>query len=234
MPFYLEEADVSTLLDGVQSVLLVPCRFCPAASLAVREKKPFLEPLRHFLRTDAYESHIRDLRRRLEDGGIRTALFDARMPYDFLPCMWTNGRRKALSRRAKEFDAVVVLGCDAAAEIVRDLIGQGHCRVITGMSVVGIMSVAPSVTWPLKVTLSMKGITSVGAEKPAERAADVMCTLGDRDQVGGGRASRVTRPRQSAVRQDNQSPQREPQLQAAEATMRGTCERNGQLLGQRS
>jgi len=176
MPFYLEEADVASRLGGVQSVLIVPCRFCPAASLAVRERRPFLEPLRHLLRTDAFESHIRMLQRRLAGGGIRTEVFDAMLPHDFLPCMWTNRRRQALGGRARGFDAVVVLGCEAAAEVVRDSIGSKRCRVIPAMQVVGIMAVAPKVTWPLRVFLSLKGITPVrSARETADRPANLPC-----------------------------------------------------------
>ncbi len=36
MPFLLEDRDVTGELAGAQSALIVPCRFCPAASLAVR------------------------------------------------------------------------------------------------------------------------------------------------------------------------------------------------------
>ena len=34
MPFYLKEVDVIPEVAKFQSVLIVPCRFCPAASLA--------------------------------------------------------------------------------------------------------------------------------------------------------------------------------------------------------
>jgi hypothetical protein len=71
MPFYLKASDILSQVDGLQSVLIVPCRFCPAASLAVREKKPYIELFRKFLKTEAYESFIQALKRRLEDKGIK-------------------------------------------------------------------------------------------------------------------------------------------------------------------
>ena len=67
MPFYLAETDIQRDAAGLESVLIVPCRFCPAASMAVREGKPYIEPFRRLLRTEAYESSIRALKRRLED-----------------------------------------------------------------------------------------------------------------------------------------------------------------------
>jgi hypothetical protein len=43
MPFYLKDRDISSDIAAIRSALIVPCRFCPAASLAVREKSPYIE-----------------------------------------------------------------------------------------------------------------------------------------------------------------------------------------------
>ena len=75
MPFYLKELDIVPRVAGLRSVLIVPCRFCPAASLAVREKKPYIELFRKFLKTKAYESFIQALKGRLKGEGIKTAVF---------------------------------------------------------------------------------------------------------------------------------------------------------------
>ena len=40
MPVYLNEIDDFSKLGKYKSVLIVPCRFCPAASLAVSKKAP--------------------------------------------------------------------------------------------------------------------------------------------------------------------------------------------------
>src|SRR5512138_362302 len=113
MPFRLRDRDISPELAGVRSALIVPCRFCPAASLAVREGKPYIQLFRHFLRTPSYESYIKALQARIEREGIRTGLFDSKLPHQFVACMWTAARRKALAKRAAGYDAVIVLGCDA-------------------------------------------------------------------------------------------------------------------------
>ena len=86
MPFYLRESDVLPRVAGLSSVLIVPCRFCPAASLAVREKKPYIQLFRHFLRTEAYESFIKTLRRRLRDEGSDRRARQVRRT-------WAEGRR---------------------------------------------------------------------------------------------------------------------------------------------
>ena len=87
MPFYLKESDISPHVDGLRSVLIVPCRFCPAASLAVAEKKPYIELFRRLLRTPTYESFIKVLKHRLEDEGTRTAVFDRSLLHQFVACM---------------------------------------------------------------------------------------------------------------------------------------------------
>ena len=161
MPFYLKELDIVPRVAGLESVLIVPCRFCPAASLAVREKKPYIELFRRFLKTEAYELFIQALKRCLEDKGIKTAVFDSKLPHHFVACMWTSGRRKKLAKRAAEFEGAVVLGCEATVEIVSSAVKSDDCRVIQGMENQGIMSVLPTVSLPFNISLEVQGITSV-------------------------------------------------------------------------
>ena len=161
MPFYLKARDLSTDTAALDSVLIVPCRFCPAASFAVREGKSFIEPFRSFLRTPAYESHIRALRSRLESRGIKTDVFDSKLPHQFVMCMWTSGRRQALAKRAVGYDALIVLGCDGAVETARSSTRTTGCRIIPGMEIEGIMNVIPSLQLPLKIRLDLNGVTPV-------------------------------------------------------------------------
>lgn len=168
MPFNLKESDISPQVAGLRSVLIVPCRFCPAASLAVRENKPYIELFRKFLRTEAYETFIQSLRHRLEGDGIRTAVFDSKLPHQFVACMWTSGRRRELAKRAAEFDGVVVLGCDAAGETVRACLEATDCRLIQGMEIDGgIMNVLPTLSFPLNISLEVRSVTPVATRESA-------------------------------------------------------------------
>jgi hypothetical protein len=173
VPFYLKERDILPQVAGLRSVLIVPCRFCPAASLAVREEKPYMEPFRKFLKTEAYESFIRALKRRLEDEGIKAAVFRSRLPHQFVTCMWTPRRRRKLARLAAAFDGVVVVGCEATVETVRDAIGSADCRVIQAMETEGIMNVLPILSFPLNISLEVQGVTSV-AVKPSEEQREAI------------------------------------------------------------
>jgi hypothetical protein len=163
MPFYLKDRDISSDIAMVHSVLIVPCRFCPAASLAVREGNPYMELFRRFLRTPSYESYIQVLKSRLESEGIRTGVFDSKLPHQFVLCMWTSGRRKDLARYAVEYDALIVLGCDAAVETARSCMKSNGCRVIPGMEAEGIMNVIPTLQFPLNIWLEVSNVTKVFA-----------------------------------------------------------------------
>ncbi len=161
MPFYLKDREVLSDIAAVQSVLIVPCRFCPAASLAVRERNPYIELFRNFLRTASYESYIGALKSRLEKQGIRTRVFDSRLPHQFVVCMWTSRRRDDLARQAAGYDAVIVLGCDAAVETVRARLESTNCRVIPGMDVEGIMNVIPTLHFPFNISLEVTSVIRV-------------------------------------------------------------------------
>ncbi len=161
MPFYLKDRDVTAEIAGARSVLIVPCRFCPAASLSVREKKPYIELFRRFLRTAAFESYVQALKSRLDEAGIRTTVFDSKWPHQFVVCMWTAARRRYLARHAAGHDAVIVLGCDAAVETVRNCMKPNGCRVVPGMVAEGIMNVVPSLRFPFDIRLEVTSVTRV-------------------------------------------------------------------------
>jgi hypothetical protein len=177
MPFYLNDRDVSSDIRSLKSVLIVPCRFCPAATLAVRERKPYLKPYRNLMRTPSYESYIEALKSRLESKGIRTGVFDSRIVHQFVVCMWTSGRRKELARQAAEYEGVIVLGCEAAVETVRSFL-PATCRLIPGMEAEGVMSVMPTVRFPFDILLEVSSMTRV--LQPHPRAMPPTDALGVR------------------------------------------------------
>ncbi len=158
MPFYLKEKDVVPEVVGFKSALIVPCRFCPAASLAVRGNQPFIELLRGHLKTECYEEFIANLRSRLKRQGVRTGVFGSSI-FSYAHCMWTSGKREKLLSRASEYEAVVVLGCDGAYESVCDIVKSADCVVLHGMESEGILSLTTKFGWPFKISLGLAGLT---------------------------------------------------------------------------
>lgn len=164
MPFYLKEVDVVRELAEFQSVLIVPCRFCPAASLAVRNNQPFIKLSHGHLKTECYEDFIRKMQSRLEKEGVRTAVFRSSI-FSYAHCMWTSGKRTKLLKRASEYDAVAVLGCEGAYDSVCDIIKSTNCQVFHGMESEGVLSLTTKLDWPLTISLELAGLTEMGRPK---------------------------------------------------------------------
>lgn len=159
MPFILKAIDDATAYEQFESVLIVPCRFCPAASAAVRSSEPYFEILRRFLETGSYERFIRSLKSKLEQKGIKAGVFKSRWLHQFVLCMWTVRRRAALKRRARNYDALVVLGCEAAVQTVREAVKPNSCKVLQGVETEGIMSVNPRFSLPCNLTLDIESVS---------------------------------------------------------------------------
>lgn len=159
MPFILDAIEDTTPYEQFESVLIVPCRFCPAASAAVMSNEPYLEPFRRLLKTGSYERFIKGLKSELERRGVRTGIFKSMWLHQFVLCMWTSRRREALKRRAEDYDALIVLGCEAAVQTVRDSMKPNACEVLQGVKTEGIMSVKPRLNLPCNLSLAPQSIS---------------------------------------------------------------------------
>jgi hypothetical protein len=159
MPFYLNVTDVVPEVVNFKSVLIVPCRFCPAASMAVRSNEAYIEFPRRSLKTAAYERLIKTTKKRFEKRGIKTSVFKSNLLHQFVLCMWTSKRRKKLMERAKKYDALVVMGCEAAVQTVRNSVESTACKVIPGMKSDGIMSIQPKFSLPCNIRLELESVT---------------------------------------------------------------------------
>ena len=159
MPVYLKDVSEFPQLEGIGSALIIPCRFCPAASMAVRRNKPYFQFLRRFLKTASYEELITSMKSNLEEMNIKTDVFRSRWLHQFVLCMWTKRRRKHLAKRAANYEALVVLGCEAAVDTVHDSVDTERSKVYMGMRSEGIMSIMPRVSLPANLSLELKKVT---------------------------------------------------------------------------
>jgi len=158
MPIYLKDKSEFPELERFKSVLIVPCRFCPAASMAVRKNKPYFEFLRRFLKTGSYEQLIETIKSNLEKKGVKTDVFKSRWLHQFVVCMWTSRRRKKLLKRARNYDAVVVMGCEAAVQTIHDSLITTSCKVFQGMRSEGVMTIKPSFNLPGNISIELDKI----------------------------------------------------------------------------
>lgn len=140
MPIHFNDRDIVAEVAGLNSALIVPCYMCPAVTVSVREKKPFIQLFKSFLKSAPYEEYIKTLQSRLQESGVKTKVFKSAPSHEWFMCMWTSGKRKKLQKYAEKYDAVIVLGCDSAAETVREALKSTDCKLIEGMEVAGIMN----------------------------------------------------------------------------------------------
>jgi hypothetical protein len=89
---------------------------------------------------------------RLRGTGVNTKVFKSRLYHQWFLCMWTSGRRRKLQRCAKQYEAVIVLGCGSATETVREAVQSIDCKVIEGMEVTGIMNTRPRFHLPCSIS----------------------------------------------------------------------------------
>ena len=161
MPFYLDDVEDTSEVSKFKSVLIVPCRFCPAASKAVRLNEPYFDFLKGFLKTPSYENHLQTMKTELESKGIKTDVVNNVSPHNFTMCMWTEKQRDRISKKAVKYEAILILGCEAAVQTINDSVKSTSCKVFQGMTNKGVMSVKPRFHFPLKLSLEKKTLTPI-------------------------------------------------------------------------
>lgn len=193
MPFYLREVDVARRVAGCRSVLIVICRFCPAASVAARHGRTWLEPLRRGLNTESFEEHVRALVSRLRERGVETEVMRGGLR-NLVVCMWTAAQREKLRERAAGHDAVVVMGCRGALESIERMVRSTGCRVVQGMEDEAILGVTPRFRFPFRITLDPFALTPlVAGAEPGAATSDPAACRRSTSRPSGGEAP--TRPR---------------------------------------
>ncbi len=171
MPIHFNDIDVISEVAGLSSVLMVPCYMCPAVTVAVREKKPFIQFFRSFLKSTPFEQYMTTLQSRLKEHGVKTKVFKSIPSHQWFMCMWTSRKRKKLQKCAEQYDAVIVLGCDSATETVRDAVKSTDCKVIEGMEVAGIMNAQIRFHLPGNVSFDNCKTVPISQQKKNEGAS---------------------------------------------------------------
>ena len=148
MPVHLDDRNIISEVNGLSSALIVACNMCAGASLAMKENKPFLQPFSSLLKSPPLERHIKRLQSQLSKKGLKTKWFRVGIIQQFFLCLWTSRQRRKLQEAVREYEAVIVLGCDSAFKTIRDSVQGTNCKVIEGTEVRGIMNTKPKVHFP--------------------------------------------------------------------------------------
>jgi hypothetical protein len=78
--------------------------------------------------------------------------------------MWSSKRRQKLLKRAKQYEALIVLGCEAAVNTVRDAVQYASCKVFQGLETEGVMSIQPRVHLPANISLELQSLTPLALQ----------------------------------------------------------------------
>jgi hypothetical protein len=155
MPLHMEPTDVSDELAEAESVLIVSCPICPPISLAMQKDSPFLEVFKRGLNTGAFEDYIRSIRQPLENRGVRTGVYRTYTPCPTM-CLWTKGQRDRFRKHARNYETVVVLGCNTARYTVESALSDTDCKVVQAMRTIGMTNAAVKFELPLTIRLESK------------------------------------------------------------------------------
>ncbi|MCP4410456.1 MAG: hypothetical protein GY807_22480 [Gammaproteobacteria bacterium] len=161
MPVHLEPLDVSADLENFRSVLIVSCPVCPPMCVAMQQNSPFIEFFKRGLKTGAFEDYILSIRKPLEQRGVRTSTYSIHIPTPMM-CIWTEWQRSRFLKRARDYEAALVLGCDSATHTVQEVLKNTDCQVIQGMQMIGTTNATLKVRFPLTVELEMHCVLKNG------------------------------------------------------------------------
>lgn len=172
MPVNLTPRDVSADLAEFNSVLIASCPVCPPMCLAMQKKAPFIEFFKHGLKTAAFEDYIQSIRDSLETRGARTDVCEIHTPTPMM-CLWTERQRRRLLKRAKDFEAVLVLACDSGVESVKDALKDTNCQVVQSLNMDGVINATTTIRFPLTVSMephleSSDEVTRPPASEPGQ------------------------------------------------------------------
>ena len=81
-------------------------------------------------------------------------------------CIWTQGQKNRLFKRAKHYDAALIMGCESARVTAEQILEGTNCRVILGMRLVGITNATLKFRFP--ATLDLAGPAQVSANEHRE------------------------------------------------------------------
>ena len=94
MPIHLEEVDVMSKVEGLDSTLIVACNMCAGASFAMKENKPFIQLFSNFLTSPPLDRHITKLQFQLKEkeytslrfhiGSLKRGQHSKYLPYVFI------------------------------------------------------------------------------------------------------------------------------------------------------
>jgi hypothetical protein len=151
MPIALKPIEIENQFFSRTSVLIVPCQVCPKMCLAAEQKLPYID-MPAGSRHDFFSGYIAGIRETLERHGLRSGIFNPPMTSPMM-CLWPERLRNRLSREAKNYDAVAVIGCESATATARNAVGLPAEAVVQLMRNEGMANFVAQFNLPCTVEL---------------------------------------------------------------------------------
>ena len=127
--------------------------------IAMQKEEPFIEFFKHGTKTPAFEDYIQSIRDSLAQRGVRTGVFSIHAPTPMM-CLWTTRQRARLLKRAKDYEAVLILACDSGTESAKDALKGTDCQVIQSLDMDGVVNATTSIRFPLTVVMEPRSDSS--------------------------------------------------------------------------
>jgi len=152
MPVNLTPRDVSADLAEFNSVLIASCPVCPPMCLAMQKKAPFIEFFKHGIKTEAFEDYIKSIRDSLTERGVETGVFSIHTPTPMM-CLWTERQRKRFLKRAREYEATLILACDSGTVSAKDALKETDRAVVQALDMDGVINAKTTIRFPLCISM---------------------------------------------------------------------------------
>lgn len=152
MPVKLTPRDMSADLEEFNSVLIASCPVCPPMCLAMQKEEPFIEFFKHGVKTGAFEDYIQSIRDSLTKRGVRTGTFSIHTPTPMM-CLWTKRQRERFLKRAKDYEATLVLACDSGTISAKDALKKTDCKVMQALEMDGVINATTTIRFPLTISM---------------------------------------------------------------------------------
>ena len=127
----------------------------------MQQSSPFIEFFKRGLKTGALEDYIQSIREPLEQRGVRTGAYSIHLPTPMM-CLWTEWQRNRFLKRTRDYEAVLVLGCNSATYTAQDVLKNTDCKVIQGMQMIGTTNATLKFRFPLTLELDMHCVLKNG------------------------------------------------------------------------
>ena len=118
----------------------------------MKKAEPFIEFFKHGFKTGAFEDHIRSIRDSLSQRGVKTGVFSMHTPTPMM-CLWTTRQRERLLKRARDYEAVLILACDSGTESATDALRDTDCHIIQALDMDGVINATTTIRFPMTIVM---------------------------------------------------------------------------------